>query len=77
VSYHGTAYHCTTRIKKGLFRYVMIIGRHACLSCLHGGGSALGVGTRWAGCACSLQVWLRAQPLSQPPCRCTEGIQAA
>jgi hypothetical protein len=25
---------------------------------LHGGWSALGVDTRWAACACSLQVWL-------------------
>jgi hypothetical protein len=25
---------------------------------LHGGRSALAVGTRWAACACSLRVWL-------------------
>jgi hypothetical protein len=29
---------------------------------LHGGRSALAVGTRWAVCACSLRGWLRTIP---------------
>jgi hypothetical protein len=33
------------------------------VSGLHGGRSALGVGTRWAACACSLRVGLQGKKL--------------
>jgi hypothetical protein len=47
------------------------------VSGLHGGRSALAVGTRWAACACSLRGWLfKMLPFFRHAgvCRCERGL---
>jgi hypothetical protein len=46
-------------------------GLHVCVSRLHGGRLALGVGTRWAACACSLRA-ATSTVGGRPPCMCTQ-----